>query len=336
MTRYLFIGDLHVKTDNREQIDLLLTEVFGLLTEHTYDAIVLGGDILHYHERLFTQPLNQALHFIQSLSTIAKVYVLVGNHDYINNSQFLTRNHWLNALKTWNNVVIVDRALEEEHVLFLPYVPPGRLVEAMETVTKRWNYKEVIFCHQEFRGCKMGAITSVEGDEWDDEYPLVISGHIHDHQLVGKKVVYPGTPLQHGFGDSTIRRLCDITVKVNSTSYDWIDLNMPRKHIIHCDINSIHDVLDQKIDHVSERDKIKVKLESTPEQFAMFKQTSQYKQLLERGVRFQIKAPSSSSSDDAPSPTTEEVHFMKILEKLSKSDEPIVYQLFQEVVMKKI
>ena len=77
---YLFIGDLHIKSENKDDVDLLLLELLSILSEcdsSTYN-IILGGDIMHYHERLFTQPLNQALHFIQTLNIIFQPVFLHG------------------------------------------------------------------------------------------------------------------------------------------------------------------------------------------------------------------------------------------------------------------
>ena len=45
----------------------------------------------------------------------------------------------------------------------------------------------------------MGAIESVKGDEWDTEWPLIISGHIHDQQHPQDNVFYPGSVIDHGF-----------------------------------------------------------------------------------------------------------------------------------------
>ena len=75
--------------------------------------------------------------------------------------------------------------------LFVPYVPPGRFVEALETY-KNINWKDVdcIFAHQEFYGCKMGAILSEEGDKWESKWPLVVSGHIHSRQWINKNIYY--------------------------------------------------------------------------------------------------------------------------------------------------
>ena len=335
--RFLFVGDVHIKPDNRDEIHLLLAEMLQHLADHNYDAIVLGGDVMHYHERLFTPALNTALHFIQTLSTLMPVYVLVGNHDYINNSQFLTDHHWMNVLKTWKNVHVIDRPRQEEEVMWLPYVPPGRFVEALETLTTRWNYAELIFAHQEFRGCKMGAVVSTEGDEWDDEYPLVISGHIHDHQTIGQKIVYPGTPLQHAFGDSTVRRLCAVEVDAEGARLCWIDLNVPKKHIVTCKWN---EVADQKWDRFSSTDKVKLKVEATPEQFTLFRGTAEYKTLLQRGVKVHLvpmssKSSSSSSSSDELSSSSSDsspLQFLEVMNQRVAKDDEWVQKLWSNML----
>ena len=48
----------------------------------------------------------------------------------------------------------------------------------------------------------MGAIISVEGDKWSLKFPNVISGHIHERQIPQKNIYYPGSAMQHAFGES--------------------------------------------------------------------------------------------------------------------------------------
>src|SRR5690606_19100290 len=55
--------------------------------------------------------------------------------------------------------------------------------------------------HQEFLGCNLGIKKSEEGDPWDENYPLVISGHIHDYQKLAENLIYVGTPYQINFGE---------------------------------------------------------------------------------------------------------------------------------------
>ena len=107
----------------------------------------------------------------------------------------------MNALKKWDNVCVVDKPIitkiGEVNIAMCPYVPNGRFVEALSTtIGNDWRNCRMIFAHQEFKGCKMGHIISTEGDEWSDEYPPIISGHIHDYQKINN-IFYPGSAIQH-------------------------------------------------------------------------------------------------------------------------------------------
>ena len=341
--KFLFIGDVHVKTDNSEEIDILLHEIQRISKEYTFDYIIVGGDVMHYHERLFTQCLNKSINFLKSLTDICYTYVLVGNHDYINNSEFLTQNHWMNSIKNWENLKIVDEVIEEKDFILCPYVYPGRFIEALETKTKDWMDKKIIFAHQEFKGCKMGAIVSVDGDLWNEYCPYVISGHIHDNQKVGENIYYPGSPLQHAFGDSDTRVLCHISIN-ESDSYDNkpkivdIPLNVPKKRIIKANLSNIKDILknskDKKDDEKKE-DNIKIKLDVTNEEFKLFKETKEYKELLNKGIKIQINKKKSEKKDDTEEKEVES-NFMSVLESMVKNDEPMVKNLYDEIILNKI
>lgn len=332
---YLFIGDPHIKSDNGESIDILILEVERVCSMKKYDAIIIGGDVMHYHERLFTPALNKALTFIDRLRKIAFTYVLVGNHDAINNSIFLTDAHWMNALKSWTNVKIVDTVVEAGDMLLCPYVPPGRLVEAFETVCKDWCDKKVIFVHQEIKGCKMGAIVSTDGDEWESDWPILISGHIHDHQRIGENVYYPGTPLQHAFGDSDTRVVCDVEIKCDETPIiTFLPLNVPTKRIIKASIDSIKNAISTK----KESETIKIKLDATPEEFGAFKKTAEYSNMIEKGIKIQLsKSDVILRREEDKSSDSFSINFKVLLEKFIEEDESdTVSSLYDELILEKL
>ena len=336
--KFLFIGDVHVKTDNSEEIDILLHEIQRISKEFSFDYIVVGGDVMHYHERLFTQCLNKSIDFLKKLTDIAYTYVLVGNHDYINNSEFLSQNHWMNSIKNWKNLKIVDEVIEEKEFLLCPYVYPGRFIEALETKTKDWINKKIIFAHQEFKGCKMGAITSVDGDSWNDNYPYIVSGHIHDNQKVGENIYYPGSPLQHAFGDIETRVLCHISLdnSENRPEILDIDLNVPKKRIIKTTLSNIKDVTKK-----NDSEQIKIKLDTTNEEFKLFKETKEYKDMINMGIKIQInkkkKGDNGDNGDNGDKINKdEENNFMSILENMVKNDEPMVKSLYDEIILNKI
>ena len=156
MSKIIFLGDLHFKSDNIQEAELFSLKIENLCKNQKPDFIVIGGDLLHTHERLHTIPLNKVCELIDILRNISKVFILVGNHDMISERQFLNDNHWMNPLKKWENVIICEKVCKYEFnnntYLFCPYVSPGRFEEALNTINDfDWKTSKLIFCHQESR-----------------------------------------------------------------------------------------------------------------------------------------------------------------------------------------
>ena len=284
----IFIGDPHVQVSNIQDVEVLIKKLIDLISGRKPKFVVLAGDILHDHERLHTLALNKALELINELRSLVLTYVLVGNHDYVNNQQFLTDNHWMNPLKEWNNVVIVDKVISHiinDHLFtFVPYVPPGRFEEALNTSDVSWKESSCIFAHQEFAGCKMGAITSIEGDNWSLEYPKVISGHIHSKQSPQANIYYPGSALQIAFGESEKNIVSCLDFMENTYNLEEIDLDLPRKKIIYMDIMDIDEYKYKKTD-----DRIRLTLSGNHDEFKAFKKTKKYKDLTSEDIKIVFK-----------------------------------------------
>jgi DNA repair exonuclease SbcCD nuclease subunit len=284
----LFIGDPHFQISNIPEVNMFIERMTILATEKTPDIIVIAGDLLHTHERLHTIALNKAYDLVNNMRAISKTYVLVGNHDYIQNQQFLTENHWMNGMKEWDNVVIADRVISEdidgEKFIFVPYVPPGRFEEALNTLDEEWEDASCIFAHQEFSGCKMGAIISVEGDKWPLTHPHVISGHIHSRQIPQENIYYSGSAMQHAFGESEKNIIAYLTFQDAEYDRQESDLGLPRKKIVYMDVDALDDY-----EVPNTEDKIKVTVSGVYDQFKALKKTRKYKELLEKGVKVVFK-----------------------------------------------
>lgn len=272
-TKSLVVGDIHVKTNNLHLIDDLASFLEKQVISESPDIVVLLGDILDYHEKILTQCLNKAYTLISRLSKLRPVYILVGNHDYISNSQFLTDTHWMNAMKLWPNVTIVDTVIVERGITFCPYVAPGRFSEALQKVDGASD-SEIIMCHQEFRGCDLGVIKSEHGDECDRYTGLIISGHIHDNQWLckdnGRGVYYVGAPLQHAFGDREKRVIAVID---RDSCVREINVGIGRRTCITVPYTQIDTVtIDPGVE-------TRVTVVATVSECRAFKKTQQYKQL---------------------------------------------------------
>ncbi len=198
------IGDPHFKVANAQDCDEMVSAILKSAQEEQPDLIVCLGDVLDRFANIHVGPLVRATNFLSSLSKIAELVVIIGNHDRANNNVFCTEQHPFVSLKTWNRTVVVDTPISKIYCgmlfTFVPYVSVGRFEEALD-LSPGWERSKAIFCHQEFLGARMGAIESTTGDVWDTNYPLAISGHIHDYQRLQNNLLYIGTPMQHTFGD---------------------------------------------------------------------------------------------------------------------------------------
>lgn len=287
-TSVLFIGDPHFQISNIPEVELFLERITNLATQKKPDIIVIAGDLLHTHERLHTIALNKAYELIDNMRKITKTYILVGNHDYISNSQFLSENHWMNGMKEWNNTVIVDKVIKldinNEKFIFVPYVQPGRFEEALKTLRDTWTDSSCIFAHQEFAGCKMGAIVSVEGDKWSLDNPFVVSGHIHSKQSPQPNIYYTGSAMQHAFGESEKNIISFLTFDKKNYENEEINLELPRKKIVYMDV----DDMDKYIIPETE-DQLKVTLKGEYNDFKALKKTKKYKSMVEKGIKVVFK-----------------------------------------------
>ena len=280
-TRVLSIGDPHFKISNTSETDKCVERILEIIDSKDIDFVVILGDLLHDHETLHTIPLNKAINFVKEVSKRCLTFVLVGNHDMINHDQFLTENHWMNSMKMWSNVFIVDYPMQyifnDMKFIFAPYVNTGRFEECLDKVDN-WRDASCIFAHQEFYGCDFGHVPSVKGDKWSEENPEVISGHIHSRQKVGDNVYYPGSVMQHAFGESEKNVIPYTIFTKGEKKYELeeIDLQLPRKVNIKVKMEEL-----DELEIPETEDTMRVVISGTSEEFKIFKTTEKYKKLAE-------------------------------------------------------
>lgn len=267
--RVLFIGDIHFKHNNITETSILMEKLQNL--EESYDFAIIAGDVLDSHEKIDIQLMNRAYNLVRIVREKSHVFICVGNHDMINNQQFLTDNHWMNGMKEWKNVTIVDKPINSNGFVFVPYVFPGRFIEALEST--EWSNAICIFAHQEIRGCKLGAIESIDGDLWEEQWPLVISGHIHERQQPQTNVLYPGSVIDYGLSIFTFDK------SVNETR---ISLGIAPKKTV-CVKAGKGIKLSDMVQGA------KIVISGTVDEIASHKKSKQYDVLIQNGVKVVYK-----------------------------------------------
>ena len=350
--KILAIGDPHFKVDNVEETKIFTDNLSLFLSQNTdIEIIVVLGDVLHNHEKLHTFALNNAINFFSMLiSHKRRCYCLVGNHDATSNTIFLTDNHWMNVLKGWDGLTIVDHPIiefinETDFITLCPYVPDGRFTEALSHIVSTtkisdtnirindWKESKCIFSHQLFDGVKMGAIMAQNVEKWKEEYPFCINGHIHENQRPQENLYIPGSAMQEGYGDMTDKIVALITLDENKIpNIDEIDLNIKRKKIIYTTVDEI-DTIQAKLEK-NENIDYKIVVKGSDAELKALKNSSKYKDALEinnvKKISFKTTWKENEKLDDKISLEDDFVECLQTL--VLKEEDPYLSSLYEHIM----
>ena len=210
--RFYAIGDIHISERHINITKEALDNCVKLVEKCTadIDMVVVMGDVLDNHNNVKLHHLHMAMTFFRKLSKVKKTLVLIGNHDRVNNKDWMSDIHPFMGMESKDdkNLYIINkpkilRFHKSSYALFMPYVPPGRFEEAINLYLKQMGDKlsgiksikdiSIIFAHQEFKGSQYGPIVSTKGDAWPLDYPMVVSGHIHGLCQLQKNIFYTGS-----------------------------------------------------------------------------------------------------------------------------------------------
>jgi DNA repair exonuclease SbcCD nuclease subunit len=318
----LALGDLHIQPSNLASINVWLASLSSFLSSRKVDAIIIMGDTLHSHETVHTQCLNKMIEYIEICKKYAPVYTLVGNHEFINNQQFLTKNHPLTLIE---NVIDTPKTIEVKghQITLCPYVPDGRFLEALsisQDPSRRWQNSRVIFGHQLLDGAKMGAIVAEKVEEWKPEYPLAIMGHIHDKQRPQPNLYYCGSSIQVSFAERDDHTAA--LIHLDTLEIEEINLYPPRRKTIYADVSEVKEL---KIEPELNL-QIRLSLKGDPEEFKTFKKSLLYTQLSKK-CKIVFKNTRLVKHPSFPSQTNFQDILFKMLETVDEKN--LFHQVFE-------
>lgn len=333
--KVLTIGDPHFKADNVLACKHLHSETEILLKNETPDVVVVLGDILHTHEKINMHCLCSAIDYLKMLQdycvkTNGILIILIGNHDRSNQNVFMTDDHAFKALDLWEATHVVWKTTEIKFKNFkfiaVPYVSPGRFLEALDGFD--FKSANLIFAHQEFKGAKMGITISEEGDSWNEDFPLVVSGHIHDYSKINKNIIYTGTPMQHGFNETLKKTVSLFTCSSVSKIFTEkrIELEIPKKFQFTLTCSELLEYTHHNLNQV----KIKVKVQSSIEYNKILKM-DRIKQLIQNGV---IITPLIEEQQNEITDSSERKYltFKENLENELKKHNKCIFDLYTKII----
>jgi hypothetical protein len=250
------------------------------------------------------------------------------------NQNFLNENHWMNVFKKWDNVTICDHVIKTDNLVFCPYVPPGKFIEALNTISD-WKSVDCIFAHQEFRNCKMGAIESKDGDIYSEDLPMVISGHIHERDRLAKNIYYAGCAIP--LSDNDRNTIALVTIERQEIDIQEIDLNLPRKEVIYSDMKNIRKNIRKKIDTMDTQELLnglcRLTISGNYEEFKTFKMSRKYKELIEKGVKVKYLEKKSEYSYRDIQPKNHANFKSELWNLIKKENDSYLESIYRKIIM---
>jgi predicted phosphodiesterase len=197
------VGDTHftprLEDDTKLMADRLL-DVVRKLVSLGLDELILLGDII---DRFNMLAVKEAELWIYELSKLIPVKVLMGNHDLMSHVDYLTGKHPFAAMGKLPNVTVVSRpifdTIKGKRILYVPYVPDGRLYDAIKTVDpdlEGLSGCHLVCSHQTIYNSVYNGMSVTHGDKWDLDYPMLMNGHIHQMGVIQDNALNTGSPYQ--------------------------------------------------------------------------------------------------------------------------------------------
>lgn len=208
MTGNIIIStDWHLKPSNIEEIRELLMQELKIANDNGIANHVWLGDI-------FDSRIAQRQEVLDAFSSILEmfsqyghnVWCIPGNHD---KSDYKSEKSFLEPFKYHNNFTLITK-LEGVEIAgikcyFIPFFDNEIWLENTSKLLKEKDHKtNVLFTHIAFQGSRNNDGSEVDSDikpSLFKNFGLVLSGHYHDFQEIGKNIVHLGSITQNNFGE---------------------------------------------------------------------------------------------------------------------------------------
>lgn len=214
--RYLFFSDIHFHGTHRfshitdegytirelEHLSCAQT-LIDICNKEDIDRIVFCGDLYQaVGDNLSTQTQSAVCEFVEKISKIKPLDMLVGNHDLSGTTNFKAV-HKLIPFKYFNNVTVYDSPVEKDGIVYMPYCTSDEYATTvLENIKDKKN--KVVFSHLELKGINLGnGIETTHGVPLDllSQFKMTIQGHYHGSSSYGPNIKVIGSTQRLSFKD---------------------------------------------------------------------------------------------------------------------------------------
>ena len=214
--RYLCFSDIHFHGTHRfshitdegytirelEHLSCAQT-LIDICNKEDIDRIVFCGDLYQaVGDNLSTQTQSAVCEFVEKISKIKPLDMLVGNHDLSGTTNFKAV-HKLIPFKYFNNVTVYDSPVEKDGIVYIPYCTSDEYATTvLENIKDKKN--KVVFSHLELKGINLGnGIETTHGVPLDLllQFKMTIQGHYHGSSSYGPNIKVIGSTQRLSFKD---------------------------------------------------------------------------------------------------------------------------------------
>jgi len=194
----------------------VVTEVKKIAEATKPTAIIFLGDLFNGQGATISKQLYLFGHrLVTTLSKVAPIYLIVGNHDIYGDMHVLEP---MNAIK---NVWVIDHTTQVSiDGLIIHLVPWCGMIP---------KGGDVILGHLDIEGARTGGGYTLAGTIHPKELtqPLVISGHFHSRQQLTENIFYSGAVMANDFGDCSDEKF-GVTLLNPDRTIEFVEITSPK------------------------------------------------------------------------------------------------------------
>lgn len=232
--KILHVADIHIRTykrhdEYREQFD----KFYEMARSEKPDRIVIAGDLVHQKIQMTPELIKMIVEFIVECSKIAKVIILIGNHDFLanNHDRLDALTPIIESLKLDNVEYFTKSGVhEDENIVWIPIsLYDDNQVIGFDPKNKEEGKTYIGLFHSPVTGTKTDL-----GFEFSDVYSQnnfagmdwVLCGDIHKRQVLREKnptIIMVGSLIQQNYGE-TISKHGFCSIDIESGNYEFKDI----------------------------------------------------------------------------------------------------------------
>ena len=208
--------------DSRLMLSCEILHQVGLKAKKYNVPILFAGDLIHNPLYIENRVLKYLVGSYKRAIGSTNFYAISGNHDLDGrNTMDIQANSHLEFMDlVFPNFWLLDRMGVVQHgdmlIAGIPYFNGNQgfteRLKFLETKIKDNPLKKILLVHTDLHGAVNGSERSIEDvqnipkdmDSFFSKWDLVLSGHIHIPQRLGKNIYMLGAPYQQNWGESNV------------------------------------------------------------------------------------------------------------------------------------